>query len=437
MSNFGYVSLHHDEEDNQSYQSVEEPPFAIVDIPNTLNLEEFKSPSSSQETEKTATDSSIVYSPSQSQSCTQSSSLLEFDAAASLLAESPMLGHSSHFMERSCAEKPIFGSFQHMPPVMQDPMDTKGFSQLMQEADDQNQKSILHEGPLPPLPELGTSLVETTKIADHSIFGCRKDVTSNSTKSNPRASKRPITSFMKRGIETEKINEESFEVSMHIYTPCTLRDVLDIVGNPDMLRLWCEPVRTLVVTGSTEGSRSATQRTEPSQNREVHDGEWIEATTTKLTNPSIHSNRLYDIVQHLWSSLGFPSYGKITMFVERRRGQVGITMGPFPGDLTAFHTIKVAEGDGFIRVVDKVRIGYEELNSDEMDCCCNGVYDSIKRSLFGSKLESHIEHSIASMTRLRVMIENGEIESSFTHSSSLILEEDKGASDLPLLPLLS
>jgi len=428
MSNFGYVSSNYDQEDNPSCQSVEELPFAIVDISkaHTPTLEEIKkkqeSPARSQETEKTVTDSSVVYSLSQSQSCMQSSSLLEFDAAASLLAESPILGYSSHSTKRYSIEKQFLGLFQHLSLAEQEPIETKGFSQLIQEADNQNRNSVLQEELLPSLPELDTLLGES----------CLRDIISDPTKSNLRAKEKLITPFMKRGIETEKINEESFEVSMYIYTPCTLQDVLGIVGNPDMLHLWCEPVRTLAVTWSTEGSRSATQRMEPSQNRE-YDGEWIEATTTNLMSPSGHSNLLYDTVQNIWSSLGFPFYGKITMFVERQRGQVGITMGPFPGDLTVFHTIKVVKGDGFIRVMDKVQIGHEELNSDNIDYCCSNFYDTIKQCFFGFKLESHIEHSITTMTRLRVMIENGEVDSLYTPPSSLTLEEERGVFDLPLL----
>jgi hypothetical protein len=119
------------------------PPFAIVDAPSCQvaegsdlatpmdqslvkdKLHNLISPDRSQETEKTAMGSSILYSPvshSRSQTHTDFSDHpvshdsghlpdefidddIEFDAAASLLAESPMLGRSSHFMTRSEPEK--------------------------------------------------------------------------------------------------------------------------------------------------------------------------------------------------------------------------------------------------------------------------------------------------------------------------------------------
>jgi hypothetical protein len=48
------------------------------------------------------------------------------------------------------------------------------------------------------------------------------------------------------------------------------------------------------------------------------------------------------------------------MFVERRQGQVGFTVGPFSGGMQAAHTISVFEEGGRIRVVDRVRLNKEE-----------------------------------------------------------------------------
>ena len=295
---------HDDEEDVQSCSdSVEEPPFALVDAP-AGQLEEVSelvspfdqsfanckandlvSPATSQRTENTAMGSSILYSPTSRAGTGDSSDHvpeefvdddspmshhtssgdhlefiddndIEFDAAASLLAESPMLGRSSHFMERSEADEE---QKQHSPRDCS--YSSMGFSELMQEADDQVMHQIYKSPPMPILPEDhemsmrdGSSSVLTPRVTNQSMLGIfeyHRDLSSSSS----------------RGIETKRIDQDTFEVSMHIRC-CSMNDVMDVVGNPDLLRLWCEPVRTLVVTRSSEGARSATQRSEPGD-REV------------------------------------------------------------------------------------------------------------------------------------------------------------------------
>ena len=41
--------------------------------------------------------------------------------------------------------------------------------------------------------------------------------------------------------------------------------------------------------------------------------------------------------------VGFPSTGVVRMFVERSRGQVGISMGPFVGNMMAEHTFSIQD----------------------------------------------------------------------------------------------
>lgn len=504
---------HEDDDDIQSCsESVEELPFALVDTTDLLLGKDetttsrphhadpsfvekpLESPGQSQQTEKTsAMGSSILYSPmSDSQQQQQHNNFLgessqlttggggsmmdeiEFDAAASLLAESPMLGRSSHFMERS--EK------------------TTTYSQLMQEADDQPMtfKSQL----LPTLPEdprmrlttgsgdASLSSVLTPRATNQSLIGLFDSAKTSSSHNTTGSRSSP---FLKRGIETVRLDEETFETSLHIYSSCSVQDVMDIVGNPDLLRLWCEPVRTLVVTRSSEGARSAIQRAEPGRgDREVsylltslmglrfkfhgttnlsefptrdtsrsqfqnfkfspffrrrvvlsfvqYDGEWIEATTSTLTDPIKQTSTVYQLGQFLWNNLGFPSYGKLTMFVERQRGQIGLTMGPFAGDMTAFHTISIVDGGGFIKIVDRVRIARDDNDNHThaaVVCCC-GLCDVVQRCFMPSKLNGHMDQSEASMARLRVMVENGETALS---PPDLIVEgeDENGVSTVPLL----
>lgn len=311
MSAFTPLTMDRDDEDDLSCSgSVEdEPPFAFFDAPassmralfrlvspidHTLvedKLNALKSPSESQETAKTAMGSSILYSPisrSQSQSiagCSddqlrdepmpggRSSNHLdeefidddiEFDAAASLFADSPMLGRSSHFLVRSESD--------HQAAQPQRPQDSMGFSELMQEADDQHMHHTFKTPTMPTLledtemdmrTEHGGSSVLTPILSNQSMLGA---FTNRHVSQNPRS---PHL-FSKRGIETKRLDRDTFEVSMSIYSNCSTQDVMDIVGNPDLLRLWCEPVRTLVVTRSSEGARSAANRNESGRgDREV------------------------------------------------------------------------------------------------------------------------------------------------------------------------
>jgi hypothetical protein len=149
-----------------------------------------------------------------------------------------------------------------------------------------------------------------------------------------------------------------------------------------------------------------------------------------LDDPCHGSSTLYQATQFIKSTLGFPSYGKITMFVERRRGKLSLTIGPFCGDLTAFHSLTVNQLDGCVEIKDRVRVAkIDEPGKSSVQCCC-GLWDAVHRCLLYSKLKCHMNQAISSLTRLRVMIEHGEVNS----PSDLILDgEEDGVSRTPLL----
>jgi hypothetical protein len=71
------------------------------------------------------------------------------------------------------------------------------------------------------------------------------------------------------------------------------QDVMDI-GNPDLLKLWCDPIHALVITlKSSEGAQNAANRGKSQQQHQhqrqtrdrEYEGEWIEATTPALRHP--------------------------------------------------------------------------------------------------------------------------------------------------------
>ena len=282
-----------DDDEASHCDTVEAPPFAIVDalpdpteeervdvsqLPSSSSVSHSfvkeklgtqESAGSSQETAQTAPGSSILYSP-QSQSNTNDNSgfvddEIEFDAAASLLADSPFLGRSSVFLGRN-QPSPTDASM--------------GFSQLMEVANgrpqDARQLPVLpedHEMDVPVTVSMSSSIL-TPKVGNRSLLGIFR--ASDFSSSAEISHSTPPTAFEKRGIETTRLDGDCFEAIMHIYTPCSVSDAMDIIGNPDMLRLWCEPVRTLVVTRSSEGSRSAANRADPYGDREVRHGEEIQ-----------------------------------------------------------------------------------------------------------------------------------------------------------------
>lgn len=213
-------------------------------------------------------------------------------------------------------------------------------------------------------------------------------------------------------------DDQSFEVSMAIADPCTVQDVMEVIGNPNLLKMWCDPIQTLLVTSSSDGTRdlSSVAATEGNRGRE-YEGEWIEATTTALESPPSNIGMIYSAGLSLLETIGFATYGRITMFVERRRGQVGLTVGPFSGGMYAAHTITVFEEGGHIRIVDRVRLNKEEeegLSIASMFLC--GAFDSCLSSCLLPSIGGYLNQVTTSMARLRILVES----SGFSHESEIV-----------------
>ena len=116
------------------------------------------------------------------------------------------------------------------------------------------------------------------------------------------------------------------------------------------------------------------------------------------------------------AALGFPCYGKITMFVERQRGQVGLTIGPFPGQIEVSHKLKIQAPTtdaksqhqqhlSRIRIVDEVRV-QKDTDDDESVSFC-GIFDALEKLLLPT-VEDYMDQVLSSMARLRFLVENGE-----------------------------
>eukprot|EP00568_Trieres_chinensis_P004433 CAMPEP_0183304190 /NCGR_PEP_ID=MMETSP0160_2-20130417/9367_1 /TAXON_ID=2839 ORGANISM="Odontella Sinensis, Strain Grunow 1884" /NCGR_SAMPLE_ID=MMETSP0160_2 /ASSEMBLY_ACC=CAM_ASM_000250 /LENGTH=114 /DNA_ID=CAMNT_0025467199 /DNA_START=17 /DNA_END=357 /DNA_ORIENTATION=+ len=84
------------------------------------------------------------------------------------------------------------------------------------------------------------------------------------------------------------------------------------------------------------------------ENRQ-YDGEWVEVMTPPLTPPSgALASCTSKFMDGFWSCLGFPQHGSVTMFIERPRNQVGLTVGPYAGGVVAAHTITVRDDTEFM-----------------------------------------------------------------------------------------
>lgn len=235
---------------------------------------------------------------------------------------------------------------------------------------------------------------------------------------------------LERARETVQIridDDESFEVSVLLggSSPCTVDDVMDIISNADLLSLWCNPIETLIVISNssddspiadnlntnTNAARRSPDRTDPESVRE-YEGEWIEATTSVLESPSTSLSFIFNAGQRLLESLGFSSYGRITMFVERRRGHVGLTIGPFHGGIHASHTIHVSEdtnNSGSIRIVDRVRLTRDEEVLPLIGFLgCGAVGSCLSHCLLPS-IVGYVDQVTTSMARLLLLLENNDV----------------------------
>ena len=215
-------------------------------------------------------------------------------------------------------------------------------------------------------------------------------------------------------------------------------NILDIIGNPDLLQLWYDAIPStskqpqqhpsLIIIRSSEGARNAVHRTQEHNATREYEGEWIEAicpkgfivpSTSKSTSSSSTSSsarflssigRIFiNIAASVAGVIGCPSNsGTVSMFVERSIGQVSMTLSPFPGNIQVCHRIKVIAApnqSGKIRIEDTVRLRYddERQSSNSTFSCCDALWEN-----FLPSIDDYVDQVLSSMARLRFLIENGE-----------------------------
>ena len=207
------------------------------------------------------------------------------------------------------------------------------------------------------------------------------------------------------GVDVTVLDPASFRVSIDLFPGCTINDVADAVANPVNLALWCDSIRSLLITNRSEGCTDAATCDKTGLAGRQYDGEWIEATTTELVTPGA-SNCFYSVKKSMWNFAGFPSnYGSISMFVERQKGRVGLSVGPFDGDVTVSHSITFST----INITNTVSLSRVESSSK---VCC-GLFEGLQM-LFSPTLQGYTDQVVSSMLRLRLLIETAKRQSSGT-----------------------
>lgn len=262
------------------------------------------------------------------------------------------------------------------------------------------------------------------------------------------------------GATATRTGPASFRVSLDLSPSCTsVRDVMEVVGNPDLLVLWCDPVTDLVITRSSEGARDhslsgrnptvvtspnspqyhqtsqsgahSVSRASAASGRE-YEGEWTEATTSRLLSPP-NTSCVYSTSRAVSAALGFPSFGKLVMFVERSRGQVSLTVGPFPGRIEILYKIRVdSVVGGRIRIVFDVALRPVASSDRYERVCMCGLWDLVEKFLLPST-DDYMDQTLGSAARLRFLVENGEGRTLVDESLPSVHPDFHGVSTEPLL----
>jgi hypothetical protein len=315
------------------------------------------------------------------------------------------------------------------------------FSLLMQAADDKN--IIFSQSKMPVVPEgdvlgISTEIIPSGPPMPTHIFPSHKNTSSDrsgtttrisdllSTAKNSNSTHRGYedsaldTPLLPQSPSLDKIikakstvtslfeDHESFEISMKLEPECTVEEVMEILGNSNNLKRWCNPIESLIVVRSSDIGICSSGNTENRRERE-YEGEWIEATTTALETPECKVGYIYEAGRKILNLLGLGSYGRITMFVERLQGKVTLIVGPFSGGIHANHRISVFQEGCHTYIVDRVRLQRREEDVSFTNMFLCGALNSCLSSCLLPPLGSYMDQVATSMARLRVLVESGKL----------------------------
>lgn len=253
--------------------------------------------------------------------------------------------------------------------------------------------------------------------------------------------------------DVKRLSSHSFQISISLHNT-TVREAMDVVGNPDLLRFWCESIDALVVTdykggmGSSSPKNSSIERqdaidqryNEPNmdeydddvivppglesetdakrqkantnEKRQQYDGEWIQASTSEIIPPAAHTNIVEGAVRKTREMFGFNNYGSVSMFIERNLNQVGFTVGPFKGNISLSHKIMLREikstPEG-VMLIDEVRVlnGNDDEYGGRVLCACFDPIKEIISEWFAPGIDGYVDQSQKSLMNLVDLIDRG------------------------------
>lgn len=360
------------------------------------------------------------------------------------------------------------------------------FEQLLREADPNNRQDA-HAND-----DEGGSIEEEfnrrkqSSTNDFPYFWRRK---STLTSSNERLESRLQSTFRTSSqppVRATRIRHDKYVVKLNL--PITtdevsdIREVVNIMGNMDLLHLWFDPVPAVfdstIRDGGSEISEHGPLSSSPIQSTDgggidhmannndnittttrQYEGQWVEISTPPLRIPSdSHISGCFSAIRNtLRSILGFPPRIRSMIFVERSCGRMGMTLGPYPDGFLcnsgtmAYHTFTVRISDDgdevgedgitvnnnmrWIVISDEVRLQHGGVDDDfigktrNKSCCICSIINTIVGVLewvllfrwYRPDLASYMQQSCTSLEKLRSLVEQGGRSSTYHHNEGEII----------------
>lgn len=237
--------------------------------------------------------------------------------------------------------------------------------------------------------------------------------------------------FLHRWPIIEDRSSDSFKLSCSIHNN-TVRDTMDIVSNPDLLRDWLESFDSLIVTDHKGGSTSFQSLN--SNRREYAEGEWIEASTSQIILPPSHTNFVEGLMRKTKQILGFGQYGSVLMFIERNHNKVTLTVGPYKNGHCLEHKIQIhpQQHNDCVILTDEVTVKQNEaLDHSTLitkTCSCLEVI----QEWFQCSLDGYLMQTQRSLVNLILLIEQGG-QNNHAEGQMILPPVDTNGLEVPLL----
>ena len=205
------------------------------------------------------------------------------------------------------------------------------------------------------------------------------------------------------------------EVSRADNDNATAVRLLDILQRPEYLSQWCDalPDDASVLTTRTVGTEGGGTAA-GSGDRYHHEAQWITATSTATLRPPSSYSCWYGLQAAVGRALGFPTYASVKIFAEPVRQAVSVSLGPFPGGVTAEYRFQITAVSAHkLRVVNQVRL--QRNNNSESSW-------SFSSPWLLPTTADYMDQTLGSMARLRFLVEQRH-SGMTSHSASPLLND--------------